>query len=555
MKTLWSGSWIETPAPHPVPGSVRLAVEATVPLLAHGAAHGREFARPARKVASFLITDGPRATARKARSKRAERAYSGDYHLLLVLGHDAEGNRRVALAPKAPPCAAALLVHERLTRPVTEEFGTERLRDLAARLAAAGEALHPLARQNYLYSGLAPPAELTGALDRALAAPAAAPPANVVATTLAGAVSTEAVDEVLRTGTGAGAGPPLAVLGAGDYVRIEVAPAFAAAPLRRVALADREPQIAALAAAELGFEAAFTDAGAAIDALAERGIVVVATAHDSHAALAARALDAGHRVLLEKPAVVTAADLELLEAAVERHPGELEIGFNRRHHPLVEHARRLLVAAPGPATIVATIREVDISADHWYLWPNQGTRVAGNLCHWIDLAVHLLRPGPRATTVAVSPRVAPGPAGLDAERAFTIGFDDGSVATLIPTARGDSVRGVQEQIELRRGSLALRIDDLWKLSGTSAGRPLHRRTLWRDKGHRRMYREQLGRFATGHPASYPEADLRRVAEIQLAATELLLSGGGSGDVSELLAAASRRRTAGQSNSSASDAQK
>ncbi len=129
----------------------------------------------------------------------------------------------------------------------------------------------------------------------------------------------------------------------------------------------------------------------------------------------------------------------------------------------------MLATEPGPATIIALIREVEITADHWYLWPNRGTRVAGNLCHWIDLAFHLLGPGPRAVEVAVSPRVSDDPRDADAERAFTITFDDGSVATLMPTTRGDSVRGVQEQIEIRRGGLALRLDDLWRLNGLRAG--------------------------------------------------------------------------------------
>ena len=335
-------------------------------------------------------------------------------------------------------------------------------------------------------------------------------------------------------------GAPLALLGAGDYVRIEVAPALSGAGLERAVIADREPQIAALAAAELGFASAASSAAAAIDSLERRGLVVVATAHDSHATLAAHALDAGHRAFCEKPAIVTPADLDRLEAAAMRHPGELEIGFNRRHHPLVERARRLLASESGPATIGALIREVEIAADHWYLWPNQGTRVAGNLCHWIDLAFFLLGPKRRAIEVVVSPRVSADPRDADAERAFTITFDDGSVATLVPTTRGDSVRGVQEGIEVRRGGLALRLDDLWRLSGLRRGLPLRHRTLWRGKGHGAMYRHALERFATGAAATYPVADLRRVGEVQLAATAAVRAGRSGGAIDALLAAARAR---------------
>ena len=535
-RMLWRGAWIDVPAPHPVEASVLLAVEATVPLLPLGAVHGRDFGSPARKVASFVLTDGPLAAARKVRAKRAESGMTGDFHLVLAVGTSPAGERLVALVPRAPRCAQLLLAAPALTLPAPAELDP---RGVAAALLDRADELAPLVRQNYLYSGMEPPPELTDALAAALASPR---PGGVAVELLTppplGGEPAETLTISPRAATSAR--PPLAQLGAGDYVRIEVAPALADAEVERVVIADRQPQIAALAAAELGFAAATSNAEAAIDQLDRRGVVLVATAHDSHAALAARALDAGHRVLLEKPAVVAPSDLDLLEAAATRNPGELEVGFNRRHHPLVERAHELVAAEEGPATILASIREVDITPDHWYLWPNQGTRVAGNLCHWIDLAFDLLGPERAAVEVAVSPRVSADPGDADAERAFTITFDDGSMVCLVPTTRGDSIRGVQEQIEIRRGRLAIRLDDLWHLTGVRRGVPVRRRTVWRGKAHERMYRRGLERFAAGQPAAYPLADVRRVAEVQLAATEAVRSGAPAGPVAELLEAARER---------------
>lgn len=541
MKLLWANDWIDAPCPTRVDGSTLIAVEATVPIAPLGAAHGRRIEDPLRKVVSFAVTDGPTATLRKARSKRAERAYSGDYHLVAILGRaesstqaTADDTRVVALVPRSPQCASAMLAPDALVRAVGEDFDVESLRALATGIDA--QALAPHLSQSYLYSAMAPPRPLLDAFEAALAREAStARKLPAIAVPTAAPTSAAAVTSIAFVGAPAtGRGAPLAVLGAGDYVRIEVAPALGGHGLRRAVIADREPQIAALAAAELGFAEASTDALAAIDSLDSRGLVIVATAHDSHAMLAARALERGHRVLCEKPAVVTAADLDRLAAAAEASPGELEIGFNRRHNPLVERARRKIARERGPATIVATIREVDITPDHWYLWPNQGTRVAGNLCHWIDLSLHLLGPGPEPVSVSVSPRVSEDSTGIDAERTFTITFDDGSTVSLVPTGRGDSVRGVQEQIEVRRGQLTIRLDDLWKLRALRSGRPIRRRTLWRDKGHGRMYANALSDFQQGRPAAYPAADVRRVAEVQIAATELLTAELHGGDIAELL---------------------
>lgn len=543
---------MDTPRYHRVPGSTLIRVEATAPIASLGVAHGRRIDYPVRKVVSFALTDGPAATARKARSKRAERSYSGDYHLIAVLGHTESDEgpgtkeaRVLALVPRAPRCASWILACSALVRRVPEDFGEGELASFAALLLPGAGKLAGQLTQGYIYSSMSPPAELMESFERALVTapdpmPVSGPGSGETLrppdTTRGGG---EEIEIQARTGRNPGDArssdaAPLAILGAGDYVRIEVAPALSHAALRRAVLCDREPQIAALAAAELGFGRATTDASAAIDSLERRGLIIVATAHDSHAELASRGLEAGHRVLCEKPAIVDATDLDRLLAAVAAAPGELEVGFNRRYHPLVERARRRIAEERGPATIVASIREVDITPDHWYLWPNQGTRVAGNLCHWVDLAIHLLGPGREAVAVSVSPRVSSAPTGVDAERTFSIAFNDGSSVALVPTGRGDSVRGVQEQIEIRRGPLTLRLDDLWKLSGLRAGWPIRQRTIWRDKGHFRMYAAALRRFQSGTAAAYPAEDLRRVGEIQLAATELLLAELPGGEIGDLL---------------------
>jgi len=441
------------------------------------------------------------------------------------LGQVAERGRVVALAPRMPSSAGNLIAHERLCTPVGDRFGDAALARAASLLVARPE-LSALASQTYLYSGIEPPEELVLALHDAVEgvdhdgpAPAASllrppPGAGGAETLIAPSVDAKAGD-----------GPPLAVLGAGDYVRIEVGPALKRAGLRRSVICDREPQVAALAAAALGFQRAGTDALEAIEALPGPGVVVVATNHDSHGEFAVAALEAGHRVLLEKPTVVTGSDQQRLLAAARAHPGKLEVGFNRRYNPLVRRAVATLADVDAPRTITATIREVSIEPHHWYLWPNQGTRVAGNLCHWIDLAVALV--GPRGVPIAVSlsGRVEASAGGADAERAFTVEFDDGSAATLIATSRGDGIRGVQERIEIRSGELSLHLDDLWKLEVLRGGTLRRHRTLWRDKGHQTMYREALGRFARGEDAAYPLRDLELVGATQLAATELVVSGG------------------------------
>ena len=526
MKLLWRDGWLEAPGYEVPEGAVPIEVSAAIPLLKIENASGRRQRRPGRKVAVFLLTDGPRSALRKAMTKREEPRYTGDYRVTVVLGQViGSGQRAVALASRVPPAAQQLVIHRDLVQPVPDGFSVGDLRQVAARLSAQAGLLARLGRQSFLYSGMAPPAELVTALADALSAGGAPPggaPAGLAAEVLSpppGGGS--AADTVLRLKPGDRTpGLPVAVLGAGDYTRTEIIPALRRARLSLYAVANREPQIAAIVGREYEFTLATTDAERAIAETPAPGLVVVATAHDSHTQLACAALKAGHRVFVEKPPTVTEEDTRRLVSAMRAHPGAVEIGFNRRYHPLVRRARARLRQETGPVSISCLVKELTFEPDHWYFWPNQATRITGNLCHWIDLAVFLLEDKPAPVSVTLSPRMPGTEPGSDEERVLTVTFEDGSLLTVLGTTRGDDIRGVQEQIDIRRGKTTITIDDLWKMRVRSGGIEHYTRTLFRDKAHTTMYREALGRIVAGKPAVYPVRDVAVVSAIQIAASNL-----------------------------------
>ena len=539
MQLLFNGEWIEAPAPTPVSNSVALAVEATVPISDVRGATGRVIRAPYRKALRFAVLDGPARTLAKVRSKREEARLQGDYRIVAAIGRQlgdgAKGAPATALCLRSAASAEVMLGHSDLVFE-QRDASAETLRRFAGALAEQADRIAELTTQSFLYSGERPPRELRQLAATAASAAAGAervPPGSALELLCpprrAGAPLPSATVRLQRPRPVPGL--PVALLGGGDYARTQILPAIERAGLRPYALADREPQIAAEVGRAAGFALATTDAPEAVESLPERGLVVIATAHDSHAPLAAGALDAGHRVFVEKPAVVTRADLDLLTAAVARNPGRLDVGFNRRHHPLATRLRESLAAEAGPLTITCLVREISLSPSHWYLWPNQGTRVAGNLCHWIDLGVSLLDPAVQAVDVSVSPPLPPsaGSSSIDAERVVSISFSDGSLLTVVATDRGDDLRGVQETIDARRGMVSARIDDFRSLTVLRNGRSRHAVRLWRDKGHRRMFATCFRRAARSAPAFYPAADLERVGTIQIAASELI-AGGGARDV-------------------------
>lgn len=541
MKLFWRGEWMETPGYEVPDVGVLIKVSASVPLFRLDNASGRQTRSPRRKVAVFLCTDGLRRTTRKARTKREEPSYTGDFHTCVVLGRAISSGRQVAaLASRAPACSQQLVVHRDLVVEVTANFSTEHLLQTATALAAHRQLLTSLCRQAFLFSAMDPPKVLVTVFADALHSPRGR------------SSSTGSETRALRPPDGGDApadtalwlkpasaalGMPVAVLGAGDYTRTEIVPALRRAGLSLYAVANREPQIAATVARKFGFIVAATDSERTIAELPAPGLVVVATAHDSHAQLACSALKAGHRVFLEKPPAVTPEDVHQLAAAMRSYPGSVEIGFNRRYHPLIRRVRSRLQRERGPTTISCVVKELSFEPDHWYFWPNQGTRVTGNLCHWIDLAVYLIEGSPLPVAVALSPRVPGSKPGSDEERVFTVTFKDGSLLTILATTRGDDIRGVQEQMDIRRGRVTVTIDDLWKLRIRSGGIERCARTAFRDKAHSAMYREGLARIVDGKPSVYPVRDMVIVSAVQVTASNLVRSDAGLATLPDWLALA------------------
>ena len=106
-----------------------------------------------------------------------------------------------------------------------------------------------------------------------------------------------------------------------------------------VACCDVDAQAAGQLALDCG-GAAVADVDAVL--AHEPDVVVVAVPHDRLAGLSVRALHGGAHVLVEKPAGIGTADVDLVAAAVAETGRRVKVGFNHRFHPALE---RLLAEA------------------------------------------------------------------------------------------------------------------------------------------------------------------------------------------------------------------
>ena len=138
----------------------------------------------------------------------------------------------------------------------------------------------------------------------------------------------------------------------------------------------------------------FRSVGALLDGAAPDA-VVVATPSGTHAEIASAVIDAGIHIYLEKPIASDLLSAEVLAARAGGMDIVAAVGFNRRFHPVVLEARRLLGA--GAMAAIADIRTVFAepleasSIPAWKRHRNTGGGVPLDLAsHHVDLIRFLL---------------------------------------------------------------------------------------------------------------------------------------------------------------------
>ncbi|CAA7613519.1 Threonine dehydrogenase [Candidatus Terasakiella magnetica] len=307
----------------------------------------------------------------------------------------------------------------------------------------------------------------------------------------------------------------LGVIGAGNFARTVLLPELARIPgLEMRTICTQRGQTADHGQQVFGFANATTDVEAV---LADPAItaVLVATRHGNHAEMTARCLAAGKSVLVEKPLALDREQVLAVTQARDTAPGFFLVGFNRRFAPMSVKARAHLARHPGPKVLVLRVNAGALPPESWVNAADEGGgRILGELCHFIDLARFLA--GSAITTVqADAAAVTHG--GCD-DLAVSLTFADGSLATIIYTAQGDTSLS-KERFECFAGGTVVIIDNFLSLSITQNGKTKVEKALGQDKGHR----AELEGFVRGVVTGTPPVDEAELLETSLATIAVLES--------------------------------
>jgi len=189
-------------------------------------------------------------------------------------------------------------------------------------------------------------------------------------------------------------------------------------------------------------------------------ILYIASNHASHTPYAIAGLKAGKKIFIEKPVSVSYKQFsELLKAKTETS-GDLYVGYNRPFSKAISILKKFPKGQGRlPISLSCFVTGHFIDKNHWYRDKEEGTRICGNLGHWIDLSIHLLNDAgqiPEAFDISISYS---NMTEIDDNISVSITTELNDLIVLVLTSRSEPFEGINETINFQSGTLIAKIDD------------------------------------------------------------------------------------------------
>ena len=318
----------------------------------------------------------------------------------------------------------------------------------------------------------------------------------------------------------------LGLIGAGNFAKAFLLPAFHARPGVRLHVVCTKSGVSAAAVAKkYGGARTTSDVDRVIDD-PDVDLVVIATRHDSHADYVVRALTAGKAVYVEKPPALTLEELERIkhaydDLAARGRPPFLMVGYNRRFSPLAASLKRVFAGCHEPLAMTYRVNAGAIAAGEWVQDTRVGGgRLVGECGHFVDLLTYVSGSRPLSVSGAAQ---APSDAHKSDVLTVTLQFANGSIGTVHYFSNGHP--GLpKEYIEVFGGGLAAQLFNFRTLKVAGARVPGRTRYLGQVKGFAEQASAIVDALREGRPAPIPFDDLYSTSKATIEAERALTSG-------------------------------
>lgn len=212
-------------------------------------------------------------------------------------------------------------------------------------------------------------------------------------------------------------------------------------------------------------------------------LIAVSTQHNSHAKFVIEALNAGKNVYCEKPLCLTLDELSGIKEAYEKSEGELFVGLNRRHAPLIRQIKKEMKTDQIPAVYDFIANAGFIPKDHWvHDEAAGGGRILGEACHFVDLIQYL--DGSELTDLTVT-AAQNNAYPMNDNVLISLKFASGAIGNIIYSSMG-SKKYPKEQLRVLSNGAVYEMDNFIRLKKYGSTKSVKEK-LKQDKGIKAEY--------------------------------------------------------------------
>lgn len=242
--------------------------------------------------------------------------------------------------------------------------------------------------------------------------------------------------------------------------------------------------------------------------------IFIASNHSTHTEYAIEALNAGKIVYVEKPVSVSYTQFASLLGVIRKgqYYNSLFVGYNRPFSKAVKTINSFINNSMLPITLNCFVIGHFIGPNHWYRKPEEGTRICGNVGHWIDLSIHFLNVRgkiPERFTIGIAYSKEED---IDDNISIAITTDYYDLINLIISSRAEPFEGINESIQFQSGEIIAKIDDFRQLQIWNGNKKFSFSYRPKDVGHEEAINQP---FKLKQSRDFKEIEISTVIMIEI----------------------------------------
>ena len=210
-------------------------------------------------------------------------------------------------------------------------------------------------------------------------------------------------------------------------------------------------------------------------------LMYIVSNHATHTPYAIQALEHKKDVFIEKPIAINMEQYVDLVRTVRQSTNRVYTGYNRPFSPAIQTIKPYITN--GSITLNCFIMGHKLASDHWYRKPSEGSRVVGNLGHWIDLSTHLVMARETLPQEFSLTLISANKKHKDDDFVLTIKTDLDDLIVLTFSTRSDPFEGVMENISFQNENIIANIEDFRKMTIWNENTKTTKRFVPKNAGH------------------------------------------------------------------------